>query len=95
MGQPSSDEVMVLELEALGDRCLLALEDGEARSVFELRFEDAGGIRLLVGSDGLTRWLMGRGKLWALSPIRSLVDGAVSGRLPELPYRLANPGGRQ
>lgn len=91
MDQPFSDRLVVVQLKAVAERYSLILEDGQARGDFELWFEDAAGIRLLVGADDLTRWLMRRGKLWALPPIRRLLDGAVVGRVPMLPCRLDNP----
>ena len=88
MDQPCSGEVVVLRLHASGTRCSITLEDGATGTDFELAFEDAGGIRLLVGSDDLTRWLMKKGQLWALRQIRSMLESAAGGQMPTLPHRL-------
>ena len=88
MAQSYSDEVIVVHLRAHGMRCSISIEDDGAISSFDLEFQSAGGIGLLVGSDELTRWLMKRGKLWALRQIRELVESSTRGQMPALPQRL-------
>jgi hypothetical protein len=90
MDQPSSKEVVVLQIETSGTSCILTLEEGRTRTDFNLWFEDVRGICLLEG-DGLTRWLMERGMLWALDPIGRLLHAAVFGQMPQLPCRLSDP----
>ncbi len=91
MGQSSFDEVVVVSLRTTGTQCMISLEDGDSRREFTLAFVDANGIPLLVGADDLTKWLMGRGKLWALQHIRELLESAIGGRIPSLPHRLRSP----
>jgi hypothetical protein len=90
MVQLSSDEVVVVAVRAAGDLCWLSIDGGETVAEFELRFRAVDGIRVLTGADPLTRWLMGKGQLWALPQIRQLADRAVSGCVPSLPLHLEN-----
>ena len=84
-------ELVVVGVSVSESSCTVSFEEGEARADFNVRVEDARGIPLMVEENGLTRWLMARGALWALSPVHALVTASVSGRLPKLPCRLT-PG---
>jgi hypothetical protein len=92
MDLPCASELVVVAVSVDGSRCTLSFEEGEALADFNVRLEDARGIPLMVEENGLTRWLMARGALWALSPVHALVAASVSGRVPKLPCRLSPPG---
>lgn len=88
MGPSSSGELQLFAVLSNDGAFVVVIGHAEPEAEFRLGIEDADGIRVLVGADDLTRWLMKRGQLGALQPLQRLVGALADGVIPTLPHRL-------